>query len=98
MGQGAGATRLPGFRVELMSKSIDPTFYFFEARWANPKPASVIVGHYAVDPNTGDVWDGVVCSEFTSPLLRRLQVSIRRRLGITDDKYRVLRRKGPMCD
>ena len=29
-------TKLPGFHVELMKKSINEQFYFFEATWSNP--------------------------------------------------------------
>ncbi len=92
------ATKLQKFNLELMKNSLDPTFYFFEATWSNAKGGSNIIGHYAVDPQTGDVWSGIVCDKITSPSLRRLQRSIQSRLGITPSTYRKLRRPGPMCD
>ncbi len=95
--QSGEPTKLPGFHVELMKKSINEQFYFFEATWSNPDLGSVIIGHYSVDPTTADVWNGVVCSEITSPTLSRLQTDVRRELGITPDKYKKLRRPGPMC-
>jgi hypothetical protein len=96
-GQGAGALDLLGLRIELMQEPIDTTFYYFEVTWSNPSPASVVVGHYAVDPMTGDVWDGIVCSEMVSPPVRALQRRIRHRLGMSDSRYQRLKRPGPMC-
>src|SRR6185369_14677891 len=96
-GEGAGATELPGFRLELMNKPVDARFYYFEASWSNPQPAGVVIGHYAVDPFTGDVWNGIVCSEITSRSLRKVQRKVRHSLGITEERYRKLRRQGPMC-
>lgn len=96
-GEDAGATDLPGFHLELMSKPIDDRFYYLEATWSNPLLASVVIGHYAVDPLTGDVWNGIVCSEITSPSLRILQRKLRRSLGISDAWYRRLKKAGPMC-
>jgi hypothetical protein len=93
-----GATKLKNFNLELMKNSLDPSFYSFEATWNNAKGGSNIIGHYVVDPQTGDVWNGITYDEITSPSLRRLQRSMQSRLGITPSTYRKLRRPGPMCD
>jgi hypothetical protein len=93
-----GAAKLKNFNLESMKDSLDPTFYFFEATWNNTKGGSNIIGHYAVDPPTGDVWSGIVCDEITSPTIRRLQRRIQSHLGITPGTYQKLRRPWPMCD
>jgi len=64
---------------------------------ANPNGSSTI-GHFLVDPKTGDVWDGVVCKEYQTPTLLKLQISIRQKLHISEAEYRKLRRPGPFCD
>ncbi len=90
-------TKLPGFRLELMERPLDSTFYFFEVTWSSPTWASPLVGSYAVDPKTGDVWDGIVCRQFKGSKLEELQRAARRKIGLTDGEYRKLRRHGPMC-
>lgn len=75
----------------------DPDFYFFLAYRSNPG-GSGTVGHFAVHRITGDVWDGAVCEEHKTVALAKLQVSIRRKLGLSDSQYQKLRRKGPFCD
>ena len=57
------------------------------------------VGFYVIDPQTGDMWDGVSeCGEITSPEIRHLQHAMRLRLGITQTQYLRIKRRGPMCD
>ena len=64
---------------------------------ANPNGSSTI-GHFLVDPKTGDVWDGVVCQEYKTAALAKLQISIRKKLGLTEAAYQKLKRQGPYCD
>jgi hypothetical protein len=90
-------TSLPGFGLEQAKNNNYPDRFFFEATWDNPK-GSVVVGHYAVDPRTGDVWNAIVCEELKSPSLKTLQQRVRKRLGLTEREYRKLRRPGPMCE
>ena len=78
------------------TNSYFPQFYFFEATWDNPN-GSPIIGHYAVDPRTGDVWDAIVCGRLTSPALIKLQKAVRKQIALTEEKYRRARRPGPMC-
>jgi hypothetical protein len=94
--RGAGSTKLPGFGIEQSRPPAAPDYLFFDATWDNPD-GSVVAGHYAVDRRTGDVWDSVVCQEFTSAPLRRYQTILRRRHRISTEEYRKLRRLGPMC-
>ena len=53
--------------------------------------------HHSVDPNTGDVWSADVCEEYKTQPLRKLQQTIRKRIGLTDGEYKTLRKPGPMC-
>jgi len=92
-----GATNLPGFGVETEPPNHDyPNFYFFEAMWHNPGKSAVI-GNYAVDSRTGDVWNAVVCKEMKSAALRAKQKKIRKRIGLSDEEYGRIKKPGPMC-
>lgn len=92
-----GATKLPRFGLDYYKDDHFRDFYFFEATADHPGPGSGVLGHYGVDPRTGNVWDGVVCRELTSPSLRKLQQTVRTRIRLTEKEYRKLRRPGPMC-
>ena len=89
----------PGLTVKGGSRdSSFPDYYSFAVMWAGTGRASVMVGFFDVDPLTGDVFEGTGCGERTTPLLRALQRKIRRRLGLSDNEYRRLKKKGPYCD
>ncbi|HEX3748280.1 MAG TPA: hypothetical protein VHW09_30335 [Bryobacteraceae bacterium] len=77
-----------------------PAFHFFTAiLGASPGPIGVLqVRYYAVDRQTGDVWNAVICQTITSPSLTKLQVVLRRRIGLTDAEYRTIKRQGPLCE
>ena len=92
----AGIKGLRGFSVEQSAGARSDKFYVFEATWDNPG-GSVVFGAYAVDRVTGDVWDAVVCREFTSEALGKIQRAIRKRIGLSDKDYARLKRLGPMC-
>src|SRR5260221_8153734 len=75
-----------------------PGFYSFSAYGpANPGGSSTI-GHFLIDLKTGDVWDGAVCQEYKSVAITKLQVSIRKNVGLTEAEYRKLRRRSQLCD
>jgi hypothetical protein len=90
------ATKLPAFGFEDNPELLWQGFYMFQAIWDNPD-GSVLIDNFAVDSNTGDVWNGVVCRECKRRSLRELQRTIRKRIGLTEKDYRKLRRHGPMC-
>jgi hypothetical protein len=72
--------------------------YEFEVRSDKPTAFTYpLIGHFAVDPSTGDVWDAIVCREYTSQPLRKLQQTIRKRIGLTAEEYQKLKKPGPMC-
>ena len=85
-----------GFVIE--SDSSEPP-YKFEVRAANPThPTQPLIDFFFVDADTGDVWSDIVCKEYTSPSLKKLQQTIRKRIGLTDQEYHKLRKPGPKCD
>jgi len=75
-------------------------FYFFMAiLGASKGPVGVLHVRYdAVDRKTGDVWNGVICQQIASHSLKKLQLTLRRRIGLTDDEYQKAKRPGPMCE
>jgi len=91
------ATKLPGFALQQEpDDTYYPGFYNFSALWNNPGGNNVI-GFYAVDRATGDVWSADECKQFNSAPLKKLQKAIRWRLEMDDKLYRKLKRPGPMC-
>jgi hypothetical protein len=86
---------LRSFGIDLDGQS--EHFYFFTGTWDNPEPGSVIVGMFAVDRATADVWySNVACEAARSSKLQRLQAQTRRALGLTEREYKVLKRSRPL--
>jgi hypothetical protein len=74
-------------------------FWFFTVTWAGPPEGSVVVGNYAVDPYTGDVFSSTAsCYEYSNKGLRALQAQVRSSLHLTRSKYQRLKTKGPLCE
>jgi len=89
---------LRGFELDLLPDERFPNFYIFLAAWAGPPNGSLVIGHYAVDKSTGDVWNATSeCEELSTPALQSLQRKIRRRIGVSNSEYRQIKRKGPLC-
>jgi hypothetical protein len=61
-------------------------------------PGGAMVGIVAVDRTTGDAWLAAVCREIVSGDPRMLRRGIRKRIGMSANRYRALRRRGPECD
>ena len=76
-----------------------PGFQFFQALWPNPPrhPGQTPL-HSAVDLRTGEVWSEDTCENLTSPSLKKLQSAIRSRIGLTNNEFQKVRRRGPYCD
>jgi hypothetical protein len=92
--------RLPAFQIDDGYRDPNrPRFEFFQAIWAGLPNGSVVVGSYAVDPATGDVFDAVSsCNELSTASLRKLQVRIRLQLRLTNSRYHKIKTKGPLCE
>lgn len=94
----ADQKRLPRLGTEQYN---DPNsrFMFFTVTWAGAPNGSVVVGNYAVDPYTGDVWSAVAsCDEESNQELRTLQSRIHASLGLSHSEYIRLKTKGPLCE
>jgi hypothetical protein len=89
--------RLPKFGLEGGLDSHDPRFYFFEAYWAGAPNGSMVIGNYAVDASTVDVWNApAACDELSTPALRKLQKQVRSRIGLSPTEYRKKKRRCPL--
>ncbi len=90
------ARKLPKLRLDLYQdpRAPAPDFYQFEITWDNPN-GSPMIGHFAVNRATGDVWKLVVCRRMESAGLRRLQRTMRRRISLTPKELRQLETKAP---
>ena len=71
-----------------------PGFFFFEADWDNPK-GSVVLGHYAVNPKTADLWEAIGCHRLAPGAIKPLQKALRRKLGLSEKEYRRLSKEAP---
>jgi hypothetical protein len=93
--------RLHGIEAEQFNNPGSIQFLFFTVVWAPPadQRGNVVVGNYAVDPKTGDVWSATMsCMEESSRQLRALQRHLRTELGLSDAEYRHLKTTGPLCE
>jgi hypothetical protein len=85
----------PGLDAELAQSSHIAGFYRFEITWNNPNPGSAVIGSYAVNKATGDVWELVQCRRMRSPDLKRLQQELRQAIGLSSRELHELREKTP---
>src|SRR4051812_3083589 len=82
--------RLPKLEAEL-DEGAFPHFWLLTVTWAGEPKGSVVVGNYAVDPHTGDVFSSTMsCYEYTNERLRALQAQVRSSLHLTKSQYRRL--------
>lgn len=94
-----GQKRLPSLGAEPYKDPNTSKFLFFTVTWAGTPNGSVVVGNYAVDPRTGDVFNATAaCDEETNTTLRNLQTRIRANLHLSRSEYRRLKTKGPLCE
>lgn len=74
-------------------------FMFFTVTWEGTPNGSVVVGNYAVDPYTGDVFSATrECYEEKNKRLAALQTQVRAKLHISQPEYQRLKTKGPLCE
>jgi hypothetical protein len=93
----AKTKRLPRFGLE---GGVDPTyphFYIFMAYWEGAPNGSMVIGHYAVDFSTADVWNAVMaCEELSTAALQKMQMKIRSRIGLSNSDYRKIKGTCPL--
>jgi hypothetical protein len=91
--------RLPNLEVEPDPGPNSSKFLFFNVTWEGTPKGSVVVGNYAVDPHTGDVFSAsAACDEEDNKRLRALQAQVRATLHLSRSEYEQLKTKGPLCD
>ena len=91
--------RLPSLGADPYKDPNTSKFLFFTVSWAGTPNGSVVVGNYAVDAHTGDVFSATVgCEEEKNKNLRALQTRIRASLHLSQSEYQRLKTKGPLCE
>ena len=91
--------RLPKVEAEQFDAPYVSKFLFFTVIWEGTPKGSVVVGNYAVDPDTGDVFSAVIdCYEEKNKRLQILQKKIRATLHLSESDYQRLKTKGPLCE
>ena len=71
-----------------------PDFYFFSPVYEQSESAPTL-GHFAVNRKTGDVWDWELCQRLQSGALRAAQKSLRKKLGLSEQKYNKFSKLAP---
>jgi hypothetical protein len=69
----ASAQRLSGRRFDREKARHPEGFYWFEVTANVPDDESPLLGYFAVNKTTGDVWDSAQCRKLTSPAIRHFQ-------------------------
>jgi hypothetical protein len=90
----ASARKLPKLAFDFYDKPDVPDFYMLAVTWDNPT-GSVMVGHFAVNRVTGEVWRLVVCKKLESVDLKRLQKTMQKRIGVSTKELHAFERKVP---
>jgi hypothetical protein len=92
------ALQLPRFELDPSGPNEwYPAFDFYQALSDVDPNGSAVFDNYAVNRLNGDIWNGVVCREYKSASLARLQMRVRRRLGLSSAAYFRARVLGPEC-
>ena len=75
----AKARHLPGMRFDREKAPHPEGFYWFEVTANVPDDASPLLGYFAVNKTTGDVWNYVQCRRLTSTAIRHFQEELRQK-------------------
>jgi hypothetical protein len=91
--------QLPKAEAEPYGAPDSSKFLFFTVTWEGTPNGSAVVGNYAVDPYTGDVFSSTrECYEEKNKRLEALQAQVRAKLHLSQSEYRRLKTKGPLCE
>jgi hypothetical protein len=91
--------RLPNVQTEQDDAPGPSKFMFFTVIWEGTPNGSVVVGNYAVDAFTGDVFSATMsCDEEKNKRLEVLQKQVRVKLGLSLSAYHRLKTTGPLCE
>jgi hypothetical protein len=91
--------QLPSLGAEPDNAANSSRFLFLTVTWAGTPNGSVVVGNYAVDIWTGDVFSASMsCHEETNRNLKALQKQFRTALHMKQAEYQRMKTKGPLCE
>jgi hypothetical protein len=91
--------RLPKVEAEPFAPPNTSRFLYFTVSWEGTPNGSVVVGNYAVDLDTGDVFSSTMsCYEEKNKRLKALQARIRAMLHLSQSDYHRMKTNGPLCD
>jgi len=87
-----------GVDIIYSPRDFDPEFFFF-ALINTSAVGDLSLGYVAVNPSTGDVWRTAgKCERVLTPILKRHQKEIRKRLALAKADYEKFHEKRPLCD
>jgi hypothetical protein len=90
--------RLPGLElVPTPDSKSDECCVTFDVLWRNPDPGSAHVQFVAVDLNSGDVWNPMLCERVRGREIQSLQVKLRRQHRIPDTTIKHARSTTQCC-
>jgi hypothetical protein len=95
--EGSKMTKLPEFKLTESTSDGNSRWYLFRGTWAGAPNGSYIIGYWAVDKRTAEVWKGVICQELKFPALEDMQSDIRQKIGLSVEEYLKIRVDGPEC-
>lgn len=86
---------LPHFGLDTYKDQGAEGFYLFEATAEHPNGGSPVIGQFAVNRATGDVWRLGICERVRSGALAREQLAIRKKIRISQNEFQKLTAKAP---
>lgn len=90
--------QLPKVEVDPDESPRSSRFLFFTVTWEGTPDGSVVVGNYAVDSYTGDVFSATrECYEERNKTLEALQAQVRATLHLAQLRYQQIKTSGPLC-
>lgn len=82
------ARHLPGMRFDREQGAHPEGFYWFEITAEVPAQESPLLGYFAVNMLTGDVWNPVPCIKLTSVVIRDFQEQLRQKATLSAAEIR----------
>lgn len=89
------ARRFPNMRFEALGPPHPAGFYLFELTAKTPDGTSPVLGNFAVNAHTGDVWDIGLCTRLSSAALTRARRQVRLKLRLTARDFAARSRATP---
>lgn len=86
---------LPQFGLDAYEDPAAAGFHVFEATAEHPRGGSPVIGQFAVNKATADVWRLGICERVHSKILQEAQASLRKKLRITHDELQRMSAKAP---